>query len=66
MGWEDIAPEVPMWRQEFNACKNCDRFIIALEQINTLSENRGSGVSWAKVYEEAQNIARKALEGKQI
>ena len=35
--------------------------IRALEQIDTLSENRGPGVSWVKIYEEAQSIARKAL-----
>jgi len=25
MGWEDIPPETPAWKQEFNYCKNCER-----------------------------------------
>jgi hypothetical protein len=25
MGYEQLPPEVPVWRQEFNACKNCER-----------------------------------------
>ena len=117
MGWEDLPPVSPSWRQEFNACPNCERLEAeleetrgdaadfeaqidqrnidlklacdllageraalererasvnelslayqdlthALELIDTLSENRGPGVSWVKIYEEAQSIARAAL-----
>jgi DNA repair exonuclease SbcCD ATPase subunit len=25
MSWEKLPPEQPTWRQEFNACKNCER-----------------------------------------
>ena len=31
----DIPPEVPAWRQEFNACENCEKLEAALEHERT-------------------------------
>ena len=65
----DIPPETPAWRQEFSACENClslhcQVLAEALKRIYELGENTGSHVSWKAVYEQAQTIAQKALDGK--
>lgn len=33
MGWEIIPPEVPIWRQEFNACANCERLEVRVREL---------------------------------
>jgi len=63
MGWEQLPPaEVPTWRQEFNACTNCERLSAALKEIDELGENTGSQLSWKTIYEKAQKIAQTALK----
>ena len=62
----DLPPEVPAWRQEFNACKNCEQLearIKALEDVVSRS------LPWLSNYpgRAAENTyidARKALEVK--
>jgi hypothetical protein len=57
-----------MWNESEQAYgfyyRDCDveKLINALKLIDTLSDGRGSQVSWKSIYEECQTIARKALE----
>jgi len=43
---------------------HCQVLAEALKRIYELGENTGSHVSWKAVYEQAQTIAQKALDGK--
>jgi len=42
--------------------REVDTLLNALKAIDSLSENRGSSVSWKLIFEEAQTIAREAIK----